>query len=257
MPKPEPSSSRSASISSILSRTQGVMRRHLWLWPLLTAVILAFVGLWVRGRMEGAMKSQIAGNLKTILAANAEALRAWAATMKSQAEVFAGDERVRQLAGELVMVPRAGGSVQAALLNAPQNSALRTLLRPAAQSRGFDGYVVLDTNLIVVASGREQLIGMQSLPGHAENFRPCFAGTSVVTHPFPSVAMLPDADGHLRTGVATMYAGSPIRAADGRIIAVLGLRIVPEKDFTRILGTAQWGQSGETYAFDRAGLLLS
>lgn len=233
------------------------MRRHLWAWPLLTAVLLAFIGLWVRGRMESAMKSQIADNLKTVLAANTEALRAWVATMKAQSEIFAGDERVRGLAEELVQVSQGGGTVQARLLSAPQNSALRTLLRPAAQSRGFDGYVVLDTNLLVVASGREQLIGMQALPGHAENFRLCFAGTSLVSHPFPSVAMLPDADGHMRTGVPTMYAGAPIRGTNGQVIAALGLRIVPEKDFTRILATAQWGTSGETYAFNRAGLLLS
>src|SRR5882672_1014248 len=77
MPKSEPGSSRSASISSILSRTQGVMRQHLWIWPLVAMVILAFVGLWIRSRMEGAIKAQLAGNLKTILAANTEALRAW------------------------------------------------------------------------------------------------------------------------------------------------------------------------------------
>jgi hypothetical protein len=155
------------------------------------------------------------------------------------------------------MVARQNASPQAALLSAPQNTVLRTLLKPAAESRGFNGYVVLDTNLVVIASAREQLIGMQSLPGHAVQFRPCFQGTSVVTHPFPSVAMLADADGHLRTGVPTMYAGSPIRDAEGHIIAVLGLRIAPEKDFTRILATARWGETGETYAFNRSGLLLS
>src|SRR5208282_5297617 len=43
----------------------------------------------------------------------------------------------------------------------------------------------------------------------------------------------------------------------GKVIAVLCLRIAPEKDFTRILATARAGESGETYAFSRTGLLLS
>src|SRR5208282_2043554 len=43
----------------------------------------------------------------------------------------------------------------------------------------------------------------------------------------------------------------------GKVIAVLGLRIAPEKDFTRILATARAGETGETYAFSRNGLLLS
>src|SRR6185503_7157087 len=257
MPKPESSSGHSTSISSVLSRTQGILRRHLWLWPLLMAALLAFVGLWVRGRMEGAMKSQIAGNLRTILTANAEALRAWAATMRSHAELFAGDERVRALTAELSRVPQPGGSAQAALMSAPQNATLRALLKPAIEGRGFDGYGVLDTNFLVLASGREQLIGMQSPPGYTDHLRPVLESKSLVSHPFPSVAMLPDSDGHLRAGVPTMFVAAPIRASDGSILAILGLRIVPERDFTRILATARSGETGETYAFNRNGLMLS
>ena len=257
MTKSEPTSSRSASISSILSRTQGIMRKHVWVWPLVAMVILAFVGMWIRGRMEGAMKAQLADNLKTILAANTEALRAWAVTMKSQAELFAGDDRVHDLTVELLKVSQQTASPQAALLSAPQTATLRAVLKPATEGRGFDGFVVLDTNFLIVASGREQLIGMKSPPGYALQLQSCLDGKSLVSHPFPSVALLPDADGHVRAGVPTMFAAAPIRTADGSIIAILGLRIVPERDFTRILATARSGESGETYATDHKGLMIS
>jgi eukaryotic-like serine/threonine-protein kinase len=253
----ETARSRSAGLSSILTQTQGFMRRQLWIWPLLAAVLLAFVAIWVRGRMEAAIKAQISGNLKTILAANAEALRAWVATMKSQAEVFAGDDRLRQWTAELAAIAQQSESPQAALLSAPQNTALRAHLKPVAEGRGFNGYVVLDTNYMVIASGREQIIGFKSPPGYAPEFERALQGAPFVTHPFPSVAMLPDAQGKVRAGVPTMFAVSPIRAADGRIIAMLGLRIAPDKDFTRILATARSGETGETYAFDRKGLMLS
>ena len=204
------------------------------------------------------MKSQIASNLKTILTANTEALRAWAALLKTRAELFADDNRVRELVGELVKVaPAANTSAYGVLVNAPQNAALRAILKPAAESRGFNGYVVLDTNFLVVASGREQIIGIRSPPGYAPVLQPCLDGTSVVTRPFPSVAMLPNAEGNVRAGVPTMFAAAPIRAPDGQIIAILGLRIAPEKDFTRILATARTGETGETYAFDDKGLMLS
>jgi hypothetical protein len=73
----------------------------------------------------------------------------------------------------------------------------------------------------------------------------------------PSVALLPDAQGHLRVGVPTMFAVAPVRSAGGQIVALLGLRIAPDTDFTRILATARAGQTGETYAFDREGKQLS
>lgn len=256
MSKPE-TSSRSANISGILSRTNGFMRRQLWIWPLLAAVILAFVGFWVRGKMEAAIKTQISGNLKTILAANTEALRAWVTTMKSQAEIFAQDRRLRELTAELIKISQGGGAIEAALLSAPQNAELRAHFKPVAEGRGFQGYVILDTNFLVVASGREQIIGMKSLPGHETELRPCLQGAAVVTHPIASLTLLPDTQGEVRSGVPTMFAGAPIRGPDGLVIAILALRIDPGKDFTRILATARSGESGETYAFDRNGLMLS
>jgi len=120
--------------------------------------------------MESAIKTQISGNLKTILAANTEALRAWVATMKSQAELLAEDPVLRGLVVELVKVPEQGGATQAALLSAPQDKALRARLKPVAEGRGFNGYVVLSTNFLILASGREQIIGMQSPPGYVDGF---------------------------------------------------------------------------------------
>jgi hypothetical protein len=111
--------------------------------------------------------------------------------------------------------------------------------------------------MVVVASGREQLIGMQSPSGYEEHLRPCLQGQAIVTPPFPSTAVLEDGQGTFRAGVPTMFAAAPIRSADGKVIAVLALRIPPDKDFTRILATARAGESGETYAFGRKGLMLS
>jgi hypothetical protein len=256
MSKPE-GNSRSASISGLLLRTQGFMRRQLWIWPLLAAIILGFVGVWVRNRMEAAIKTQISGNLTTILNANTEALRAWVATMKSEAELFAGDDRVRGLVAELITVSQQSGSTQAVLLNAPPNTTLRSLLKPAVEGRGFIGFIVFDTNFLVLSSARDQLIGIKSPPGDTEQFQRCLATGTIVTHPFPSVALLPDLQGNSHAGVPTMFAAAPIRAPDGHIVAMLGLRIQPEKDFTRILATARSGETGETYAFNREGLMLS
>jgi Na+-transporting methylmalonyl-CoA/oxaloacetate decarboxylase gamma subunit len=130
-------------------------------------------------------------------------------------------------------------------------------MQPELDRYGFNGYVVITPDMVVVASGREQLIGMQSPSGYEEHLRPCLQGQAIVTPPFPSTAILEDAQGTARAGVPTMFAAAPIRSADGKVIAVLALRIPPDKDFTRILATARAGESGETYAFGRKGLMLS
>jgi len=244
--------------SSYLARTQGFLRTQLWVWPLVAAVLLAFVAVTLRLKVEGALKQQIAANLQVILNANAEALRAWSITMKSDAQSLAEDARVCELVTALLQKKiEPGQSAQIQLLSSPELAALRTELDPWLDRQGFGGFVLVDTNYLVRAARRDQLVGLASPPGYDEFFSNCFAGQAVVTRPSPSLAMLPDAKGKLRAGVPTMFAAAPIKSPDGKIIAVLGLRIAPDKDFTRILATARAGETGETYAFARNGQLLS
>jgi eukaryotic-like serine/threonine-protein kinase len=257
MSQPHPVPSRTPGAASALMRTSGFLRTQLWIWPLVAAGLLAFIGFWLRVKMEGAAKQQIADTLQTILNANAEALRAWSVTMKSDAENLAEDSGVRELVAGLRQQARPGAPVPAALLTSPQLAALRARLKPALERHSFDGFVVLDTNFLVIASERDQVVGLQTPPGFAERLAPCLAGHSLVTQPFLSLLPLPDASGNLRTGVPTMFAIAPIRSADGTVIALLGLRISPDEDFTPILVTARAGKTGETYAFGRDGKMLS
>src|ERR1700677_4317010 len=56
-----------------------------------------------------------------------------------------------------------------------------------------------------------------------------------------------------------MYAAARIPDADPKAeaVAVIGLRIRPEKEFTRILNLGRLNDTGDTYAFDKHGVMLS
>lgn len=54
-----------------------------------------------------------------------------------------------------------------------------------------------------------------------------------------------------------MQVAVPIRDDTGQIQGAFALVIDPEREFTRILSVARSGQSGETYALDQRGLLIS
>jgi hypothetical protein len=72
-----------------------------------------------------------------------------------------------------------------------------------------------------------------------------------------SVVPLRDARGQSRTGVPTMFVGAPLRDANGTAVGLLACRVPPEGTFSELLRVARIGTTGETYAFDRQGLLLS
>ena len=61
----------------------------------------------------------------------------------------------------------------------------------------------------------------------------------------------------LREDLTLMQVAIPLRDTNGTVRGALALVIDPEREFTRILSVARLGQSGETYAFDQRGLLIS
>lgn len=60
-----------------------------------------------------------------------------------------------------------------------------------------------------------------------------------------------------RRNRSIMAVAAPIRNEQGKVIAAIGLILAPDQEFTRILSVAQLGETGETYAFDSSGIMLS
>jgi len=69
--------------------------------------------------------------------------------------------------------------------------------------------------------------------------------------PGPSGGAMPRGD------LQVMQILAPVKAADGRTLGVLAVVLRPEDEFTRVLSVARPGASGETFAFDHEGRLLS
>ncbi len=55
----------------------------------------------------------------------------------------------------------------------------------------------------------------------------------------------------------TMFVAAPVKSTNDTVIAVLSLRMRPEKEFTSIFSVARIGETGESYAFDRPALMLT
>lgn len=68
----------------------------------------------------------------------------------------------------------------------------------------------------------------------------------------------PGGSGRGRRGDFTlMQVAAPILDNQNRVRGALALIINPDKEFTRILSVARSGESGETYAFDQHGVMIS
>ena len=142
-------------------------------------------------------------------------------------------------------------------MQAKAQESLRLRLQRRVQLSGYVGYFVVSPKGVVLAADQDPPVG-KTLAGYRKDiFDQAVAGKTLVSKPFRSPLLLTDEKGELRANLPTMFVAGPLCDERGKPIAALGLRIRPEDHFTRILQVVRFGQSGETYAFDRNGLLLS
>jgi serine/threonine protein kinase len=245
---------RARSFVRPLSSTGQLLRKHFWIWPLIAAAILGGVGLVLHSTIEGVMRSRMAHELQTLLDADVEAVDLLLQAHQALALIAAHKPEIRSLARELASSKEVN---PAALFRPDKLAKLHAELRPWIERYEYDGYAVFNRDGIIVAASREALLGKR-FPGDDGDFvASALVGRATVSRPFPSIAMVTDLDGRERVGVPTMFVVAPIHGDDDHVVAALGFRMNPERTFTRILNVARPGASGETYAFDRSGRLLS
>ncbi|HWB09007.1 MAG TPA: serine/threonine protein kinase [Pirellulales bacterium] len=256
------SSAGSRSGSSASERSAALAERLLgrkwsWLWPALAIIVHCVIGWELHTRMEAAIKTTMAGQLHAILDADVAALRLWLHAQQASAQAAADGRRAARLAERLIERSHEPGVLPLALAGAPEAAELREALAPAMRQHGYLGFLVADRARRTVAASQDALVGTDVLGEHAQAIDRVLAGESIVAPPFPSEVLLPDEQGRMRANLPTMFAAAPIRDEQKQVIGLLLLRMRPADEFTRILNVARFGQSGETFAFDRSGLLLS
>jgi eukaryotic-like serine/threonine-protein kinase len=245
-------------VGSVTTRAAGrFFRRHLWVWPIVGAVLLGGAGWWVNRSVEDAMRRQRVTDLNTILDASVNSLRVWLGEQQINVQLFTGDEQLRPLVRELVGLENGTPGSVRQLMQTSAQSSLRARLAERLRLSGYVGFVLVSSGGVIIAADQDAAVGKQLAGERKAIYDRAMEGKTVVSRPFRSSFLLMDENGELRANLPTMFVAGPIRDETGKPIAALGLRIRPEDQFTRILQVARFGESGETYAFDRSGLLLS
>ncbi len=251
-----------------------------WMAPLLVAVLVGVSGWWASLTVKSAMQQQLTNELQTMLSADVTALEIWINTQRRTASAMAGDPRLQEFTESLVTAARSGSLERERLASLPEIRALRRYLETRVSPLGY-GYVIVNRRGVVLCGPTDDVLGVQLQAQQVKFFERVFSsGQSVLITPFippvsggrtpldrvfgrmydqlrsdgtPASASPEDAE----SSGSFMQVSAPITAPDGTVGAALGLVIRPESEFTKILSVARSGQTGETFAFDRTGLLIS
>ncbi len=243
---------RTSPLARLVLRAPLVLSKHLWVWPLLGALILSVVGLWVRSQVEGTTRTELAERLQTLLNADIAALRLWSAEQEADAVSFADEARIQAAIAELTDLARESNISAATLTNSAPAKALQRYLQPLLEAQNYVDYVVVGPDRRILASPVAELVNRVAPAGYNHFVERALQGKTAISLPFAHEARpaLPVQD-------PTMFVGAPVKSTNGSVIAVLGLRMRPDDEFSRIFSVARMGETGEAYAFDSTGMMLT
>jgi len=243
---------RTTTLAWFVTKAPRVLSRHLWAAPLLTALVFGIVGLWVRSRVEETTRAELATRLKTVLQADINALRLWFTEREYDAKSFASDMRIQAAIAELAALAKDSNASPLALANSDAAHTLHSHLQPLLEAQNYLAYVVVSPDKQILASTAPQGAGVRAPRSYDLFLNKALDGQLAASRPFARQAAL----GQRGEG-PTMFVAAPVKSTNGAVIAVLSLRMKPEKEFSSIFSVAPSGETGESYAFDRTALMLT
>ena len=225
------------------------LRRNTWVVPLAFALAFAAAGYSALRALERHQRAQLASEVQTTLAAATEALDVWVRNNEAIAAVYASDLRIRRALSDLARLARISEDPSTALRASPAQLELREILSDAAIVLGFEGWGAQDVSGLMIANQADDQIGFR--PAALADLRRDAIAELRVEHTPPIPYDTPN-------GVSVlMIVGGPVLDPNDKPVATLGFSLNPSKAFARLLEVARLGTSGETYAFDENGLMVS
>jgi serine/threonine protein kinase len=239
-----------------VSRTGVFLKKQIWIWPIIAVLLLSVIGYAVQSAIESTMKDNLTSQLQTLLNVETKMLETWFDVQSKNADTLANDLKVRESVYALL------DNEPAQVLTSVQDDSavhkeLQKELGPAMSSHDYSGYFLVDKSKRIIASSHPALLDQKEIDEYESFLTKALQGDTVVCSPFPSVVRIKTATGLVRTGEPTMYVCAPVRDASFQVVAALALQIRPDREFTRILQLGRIGISGETYAFDQEGVMVS
>jgi eukaryotic-like serine/threonine-protein kinase len=208
---------------------------------LLVGLLTLGVGVWGFARIEGALKEEVAASLQGTLATATTGVQTWLDGMKRAAIAAASDP----------VLQGAKICFDAGDLHGDCSRSVNAALGHYIAGAGFRGYHFVDTTGTALVGPIAPAELLAAIPSELKSPPP------------PQHANVP-----------SVYVVGPVVVEKAKVVMALAVRIsgtnpsddlhplmlvfeIPLERFTGLLQAARVGQTGETYAFDHKGLLIS
>ncbi|MES9883490.1 MAG: PAS domain S-box protein [Sedimenticola sp.] len=219
------------------------------------AIVVLFSGAYLAQKLIASETQKETGQaLESVLKSSHQALVSWRKSIESEVALWANSGSLQESVSELLNI---GGEPQSLKLAVAQVK-LRQLLMPVLAAKNYHSFFIIDRNLTNLSSGRDDKIGaINPLYGQQQLMERVWSGETVTNWPLSFGPHLSDKQDGAVEPAHLMFVVAPIYDQHNQIVAALTLHIDPEETFARILSRGRIGVSGETYAFDAEGMMIS
>ncbi|MEZ9198739.1 response regulator [Shewanella sp. 10N.286.54.B9] len=222
---------------------------------ILSAVLITVIAL-VTQNAEQKTRSEIEYNLQTLLTSTHQRLFFWVDYELNSLQQVGQNEELVALIEQLLVLPRDKSS----LVEASIQSQVRNFFSEREREPGSFGFFIIAPDKISLSSRRDINVGglnviEQQRPGLLEKV---LQGESVFVPPIRSDVFLNEKfNASIDDKPPTMFFAAPVVNKNNQVIAIVTKRVNFNGIFSSILSAGFIGHSGETYAVDKSGLLLS
>jgi serine/threonine-protein kinase len=215
-------------------------------------VLVAAVTLWIYGGVRSALAQLAAQNLRTLVTSEVVAVEAWVGERRLNVQRWVADPRV---AGAVDRLLAEAGRGEAALLAACKGEAAGALFAAIDSLRQRDvatAVHLIDRDGRVVVDRDGDACGRRLDAGRFAALAPVFEG---------EVRFAATSSARERIGYGSaepnVWIAAPVHNGRGQAIAVLEIGKPARERFSQLFEAARVGASGEAYAFDARGRLLT
>ena len=207
---------------------------------------LVVLSIWVDDRLVENAQQNVGRELSAVLSSTEKGLDHWLESEEELLSFWGDNKEVVALVKDLKMNERDSRSLR----SAPSQSRLVELLSPLLAERGISGLSIYSISGLVLFDSRPSEIAKSV--SNSDVF--LLIENSIQKEVGVQINLPRRGTGK---DFAIMLATVPIREDDGQPFAVLAARIDPESDFTATLQRGRMGESGESYAFNADGKMIS
>lgn len=237
------------------------------IFPLIFLGIVSISMWFALSYIENNSKENIHKSLNAVLQITQEALLRWSESQLENLAHIASDQQVLALTESLLIEH----NNQQNILNSPALAQLKSLMAEKTGHQLNSGFYIIAPDRINIASFHDTNLSAENIINQRRKpyLDRAFSGENIfiptMNYGVPLIALFglsydnpPTMSSVFRDKQQpTIFIASPILDNTRRVIAVLALHLNPTDDFTRIMELGRIGDTGETYAFDKKGLLIT